>query len=123
VSQDLFRQIGDKLEFLFKKSLHFFIVDKTHGESQPVILFYFGVTHFRHFVKNVFQKEYSVINSFLSKTKKNPKKLPQLQQTICKGVSVFILSYFEYRQIWLNTYLMDYHHLSNITKLILKNQI
>jgi hypothetical protein len=75
MSQDLFRQIGEKLESLFKKSLHFFIVDKTHGEWQPVNFNFFWVTHFHHFVKNVF-----------------------------KGVSVFMLSYFEYRQIWLNTY-------------------
>jgi hypothetical protein len=69
------------------------------------------------------KKNISVINSFLWKTKslknqkKSKKKLPQLQQTIWKDVSVFILSYFKYRQIWLNMP-VDYQHLSNITKLV-----
>ncbi len=84
MSQDLFRQIGEKLESLFQKSLALFIVHKTHGESQPANYF-FGWRIFAILLENVFKKEYSVINSFLCKTKslKNPKK----SQKICHNCS------------------------------------
>ncbi len=47
--------------------------------------------------------------------KKKGHKLPQLG-AICQGASDLIFSYFECRQVWLNI-LVDYCHLSNITKL------
>jgi hypothetical protein len=102
MSQDLFRQIGEKLESLFKKKLALFIVDKTHGESQPVNYF-LGRRIFAILWKNVFKKEYSVINFVLWKTKKNPQKLPQFQQTIWKGVAVFYTFIF-----WISPNLAKY---------------
>jgi hypothetical protein len=115
MSQDLFRQIGEKLESLFKKRLHFSLWIKCMASQR--IIFLGGA--FRHFVKNVFKKEYSVINSFLWK----PKKIATIAANNMKGCfSFFILSYFEYPQIWLNIPVDYYHHLSNITKLILKNK-
>jgi hypothetical protein len=49
---------------------------------------------------------------------KNSQKISTTAYTMGQGVlKIFLFSYSEYRQIWLNT-LMDDHHLSNITKLI-----
>jgi hypothetical protein len=51
---------------------------------------------------------------------KNSPKFSTTAYNMGQGVlKIFLLSYSEYRQIWLNT-LMDDHHLSNITKLICK---
>jgi hypothetical protein len=44
----------------------------------------------------------------------NPKKSSQLQAQHDKVLKIFLLLYFEFCQIWFN-FLMDDHHLSNLT--------
>jgi hypothetical protein len=53
------------------------------------------------------------------KKNKNCQKLPQLL-TVWKGASVFLLSYFEFRQICLNIFIY-HHHLSNITNVFFEH--
>jgi hypothetical protein len=73
-------------------------------------------TNFLDFVKNILLQ----IPFFLRKkspekrTSKNHPKLSQLTTWNLRTLD-FLISYFEYHQIWLNI-LMDDHHLSNITK-------
>jgi hypothetical protein len=74
------------------------------------------------FAKTGLEEEYSVTNShfFGRKNPKKKKKLQNLPQTCIQQemvLKMFLLSYFEYHQIWLNILMDDIRHLSKITKL------
>jgi hypothetical protein len=86
------------------------------------------VANFRHFVKIIFFKN-PVTHSLSYKKSQNTNFL---NIEIAKNfhnclqyesmLKIFLLTYFEYSQIWLNM-LMDHCHLSNITKLKNKTRI
>ncbi len=80
--------------------------------------------NFRHFEINFFlRKLQAQISCFLKKiAKKKNKKIEKNHRNssqlpaVWKDAQDFVLSYFEYRHIWLNIF-MNFCHLSNITKL------
>jgi hypothetical protein len=73
----------------------------------------FFVANFRHFVKKVFEKEYSVTNSlFKKKIVKNHHNCLRYERVL----RILCFNIFKYRQICLNIF-MDYRCLSNIPNL------
>jgi len=69
------------------------------------------VPKFRHFAKNILEKEYSVASTifFGKKTAKKKdffsiirQKSPELPLQREKVLNIFLYLYFEYLQIWLN---------------------
>ncbi len=82
---------------------------KSLVETKAVTCFLGG--EFSPFFKKTIKKICRKFPGFLKKRPKSS-QLP----SIWKSAQDFILSYFEYRQNWLNTF-MYYCHLSNITKL------
>jgi hypothetical protein len=84
----------------------------------------FLVTNFLDFVKNILEKKtfcYKFLffwekNLQKKRTSKNHPKLSQLLTTWNLATLDFLISYFDYHQIWLNI-LVDDCDLSNITKL------
>jgi hypothetical protein len=87
----------------------------------------FYVINFHQNVKNISEK--NIMSQFSLKHSPPKKKIYYLQKSSnfyhnClqydKVLKIFLLSYFEYCQIWLNILLVECH-LSNITKLKIIN--
>ncbi len=88
--------------------------------------FFFLVANLRHFAMYRYLKKYVVTNSLLfwekksseNERKKNPKKFAKNRHNClqCERVlKIFLISYFEYQQIWLNIIVnKNSHSRSNI---------
>jgi hypothetical protein len=99
-----------------KLYLTHFAKKKKEGFISPYHEVNFSVAIFHHFKKNILEKE-------IKKKKIKTKIIKNFHNCLynMKGyLKIFLLSYFEYRQHWLNI-LMDDCHSSKITKLKNKN--
>jgi hypothetical protein len=95
--------------------------------TTTMVQWFFYVINFHQNVKNISEK--NIMSQFSLKHSPPKKKFNYLQKSSdfyhnClqydKVLKIFLLSYFEYCQIWLNILLVECH-LSNITKLKIIN--